>query len=155
MPEVYSCSASAKTGKRSLNFVLRCAAKGQMHNKGRCIERGVRKEQIRSKQGVVYSLVGAPFARTNTNNLICLTLPGSSGVSFPVSLHSSQSRVESSAMSSWHILAPIHHPTPIAQLAAPFLLENLARSQLVSQLQFTSISLRLLRFSLHTFWGGK
>jgi len=51
-----------------------------------------------------------------------------------------------------HPAHPGGHPTPTIQ---PPPLENPARSQLVSQLQFTSISLRLLRFSLHTFWGGK
>jgi len=64
IPEVYFPSASAKTGKRSLNFVLRWAAKGQMHNKERYIERGVHKEQIRSSEELSW---GRMAARTNTN----------------------------------------------------------------------------------------
>jgi len=138
IPEVYFPSASAKTGKRSLNFVLRWAAKGQMHNKERYIERGVHKEQIRSSEELSW---GRMAARTNTN---ISWLDWSKFCSFIALVG------ESSAMSSRTSWRP-----PTAHNSPPPPLENPARSQLVSQLQFTSISLRLLRFSLHTFWGGK
>jgi len=139
IPEVYFPSASAKTGKRSLNFVLRWAAKGQMHNKERYIERGVHKEQIRSSEDFSW---GRMAARTNTN---ISWLDWCKFCSF-IALVGESSRVQC------HPAHPGGHPTPTIQ---PPPLENPARSQLVSQLQFTSISLRLLRFSLHTFWGGK
>jgi len=99
IPEVYFPSASAKTGKRSLNFVLRWAAKGQMHNKGRYIERGVHKEQIRSSEELSW---GRMAARTNTN---ISWLDWSKFCSF-IALVGESSRVQC------HLAHPGGHPPP-------------------------------------------